>query len=476
MEKIEEKLNITDIKDFKKECYGAILPHAGEKYAGDCRKTLFSYFSKDTKHIIYIAAIHNSSPLNTVYVFENNIVGVNKLMLGTRNINFTRKLDIYTNKEHSYKWVESELKEYFPDAKLLVLAPTKSTDLDILCDFIIDIQKNKKALIFATTDLLHYGKKFKNETLLKYPEQLNKMLLEETFLYDLCELKAVKPATGLNLCGLNSIKLFFKICKKKRWFGRVVDYYDSYGGGFNNFLDRYTIQFTEDKKQLVSYASMVFGKFTKRDLVLPIDIYMGLALLKTIIRYSVWNQDFVMPSYDIRLPKWCVFNKTSMGVFMGTIYMSDRTTCSYGNYQTENKKTSLSILNASKQCYSDALKRWKFKYELHNLDKILYKLELLQDNSKWITIRASDLAKEVEYKDEKGNIRTKKLYNIGKSKYGVYLTLENGNSATFLPEVYKSFNNIITYMNKLSLKAGGDKDDWTKKKAIAKLYTTNVFI
>ena len=132
----------------------------------------------------------------------------------------------------------------------------------------------------------------------------------------------------------------------------------------------------------------------------------------------------------------------------------------------------VSILNASKQCYNDALKRWKFKYELNNLDKVLYKLELLQDNNDWITIKAKDLAKEVEYIDEKGNIRKKKLYNIGKSKYGVYLTLENGNSAIFLPEVYKSFNNIITYMNKLSLKAGGNKEDWTKKKAMAKLFRT----
>ena len=52
---------------------GAILPHAGKQYAGECRKELFDKIKNNNIEIvIYISALHRlSSNDKNVYILEN---------------------------------------------------------------------------------------------------------------------------------------------------------------------------------------------------------------------------------------------------------------------------------------------------------------------------------------------------------------------------------------------------------------------
>ena len=55
---------------------GLIIPHAGKKYAGDCRKSVFDSIKnkQDYKNIIYITALHTikSGKENKVYIIDND--------------------------------------------------------------------------------------------------------------------------------------------------------------------------------------------------------------------------------------------------------------------------------------------------------------------------------------------------------------------------------------------------------------------
>ena len=62
-----------------KNCKAGIIPHAGKQYSGICRHNCFIYFNRNTKYIIYIAALHKFSPKNTTYVLYNTIEKFTKI-------------------------------------------------------------------------------------------------------------------------------------------------------------------------------------------------------------------------------------------------------------------------------------------------------------------------------------------------------------------------------------------------------------
>ena len=76
--------------------YGCIIPHAGIKYAGDCRKSVFDYFiKKNIEIIIYISALHSINYEDkNIYVLENsNKILFNKLLYNI-GINKSKKKNI----------------------------------------------------------------------------------------------------------------------------------------------------------------------------------------------------------------------------------------------------------------------------------------------------------------------------------------------------------------------------------------------
>lgn len=447
---------------------GAIIPHAGIQYAGNARKLIFDNLNNtdlSVKYIIYLAALHDPSNSNDkVFVLENDTIFndffiKNKTNYILNNSEFTNG----ANNEYSFKWVQSEFKKYFKNAKILVLCPTPYSDLKKLANDIIYFINNTddKVLLFATTDLTHYGKRFNNLDLLKYPQQYNKWKKEENLIDDLINNNININNQNLDIiCGPFAIKTFIYVSTFFNWNGKVIDYYDS--SNYNSSLiDKYSIDFDNNYQEFVSYVSIIYGSFNN-DILLPIDIILAIGLIKTII-----NSQLVNYNDEIYLPKWSLFNKMNTGIFVGTELIKNNkylTNSSYGNFQSENNNTNslIKITNASKNCLNDSINRWNIPITINNLKNHIFKIEILDDINNWIEYKSSTALKNF----------------IFDGKHGMLLTLNNGNSATFLPVVANDNKNkwsIEDYMNYLSLKAGGNINDWKHKDSTMKIYNSISF-
>jgi AmmeMemoRadiSam system protein B len=444
---------------------GTIIPHAGQQYAGAARKLIFDNLNnkdKNTEYIIYLAALHN--PINStekIFILEyDNDVEFN-IFLNNNNYIKDQYLSKGAKEEHSYKWLKSEIKETFKNSKILVLCPTPYSNLKNLANEIINFMyninnKNKKVILFATTDLTHYGKRFNNISLLNFPQELNKWRREEKLINNLLKNNLENEDLDI-ICGPYAIKTFIYISKYFNWNSRVIDYYDS-----NNYnkklIDKYRIHF-DLNKEFVSYISIIYGTFKNDNNLLPIDIIMALGVVKSTIESQLLNYNI-----EIKLPIWNKFNYINNGIFLGTEIKNSTNSCN-GNFQTDknNIKSSLKIINSAKNCLNDSINRWQNPITLNNLNNHNFKIEILDDINSWQQHNSM-------YANEKF---------ILDGKYGMFLKLYNGNTATFLPIVSEdnkeswSINNYMTY---LSIKAGGEKDDWKHKNSIMSIYSSISFI
>jgi len=441
---------------------GAIIPHAGKEYAGGARKIIFKNLSEKDKYvdyIIYLAALHN--PLNStekIFILHNdNDIEYNIFL---KSEDYVKDLSDGAREEHSFKLVKSELNEYFKNAKILALCPTPYSNLEKLANEIINFiykinNKNKKVLLFATTDLTHYGKRFNNISLLKFPHQLNKWRREEKLIDNLLKNNIENEDINI-ICGPYAIKTFIYISKYFKWNSRVIDYYDS--ANYNDsIIDKYRIHFNNNE-EFVSYITIIYGTFNKDDLLLPIDIIMGLGVIKSIIHSQLLNYNI-----DINLPIWNKFNNMNNGIFIGT-EIEKSTNSSYGNFQINenNTKSSMKIINSAKNCLKDSINRWNNPITLNNLSQHKFKIEILDDIKLWKQYYSSQ-ANDIFILD---------------GKQGMLLTLYNGKGATFLPVVSEDNKDnwsINNYMSYLSIKAGGHENDWKNKDSKMSIYNSISF-
>ena len=106
-------------KEYFNNLHGMIIPHAGYEYAGSARKIILDNLVKkdrDVRYIIYLAALHNpANTTNKVLVLKNNI---NFKELINKNYQVDNIPEGGLN-EHSYKWVENEIKHYFNKAEII---------------------------------------------------------------------------------------------------------------------------------------------------------------------------------------------------------------------------------------------------------------------------------------------------------------------------------------------------------------------
>lgn len=444
---------------------GAIIPHSGKLYGGPARDNIFKNLKGDKfKYIIYIAALHDNTNSNiddSVYILKED-TEFNNYFINCQ-ATYNKNLSNGAKKEHSFIWVESELKENFKKAKILVLCPTFSSDLIKLSNDIIKfIENNNKdnILLLATTDLIHYGERFNNLNYLSYPHQLNKWRKEELLINDL--LKNEINNENINImCGRNAIKTFIYISKYFNWNAKVIDYYDSYE--MNNLINRYSITF-DNNIEFVSYVSIIYGKFENNDsILLPIDIYLGIGLIKSIIYSNFTNIDHDL----LKLPLWCNLNKLNNGIFVGTQQLNNdnnyETNGCVGSFQQDYKSISDNIISSSKNLFNDAKNRWKKEYTINNLYKHKFKIEILDDKNIWKLYKSATANENL----------------ILDGNYGVYLKIAENKVATFLPcvaEENKDKLSINEYMQYLSIKAGGEKDDWKNEDSLMYIYKCSSYI
>jgi AmmeMemoRadiSam system protein B len=445
-------------KEYFNNLRGMIIPHAGYEYAGSARKIILDNLVKkdrDIRFIIYLAALHN--PVNTT----------NKVLVLKNNINFKELINKNYEtdnipegglNEHSYKWVENEINYYFNKAEIIVLAPTPYTNIKTFANDIIKFITNtkEKVLLIATTDLIHYGKRFNNLNLLDYPQQLGKWRLEEDLIDDLINNKITDKNAKI-ICGPYAIKTFIYISNYFKWSARVIDYYDS-SDNKSKLIDKYRINYNKRNQEFVSYVSIIYGIFKKNNLLLPLDIIQCLSLVKSTIDCKLNNRNDLL-----LLPKWNKLYNYTNGIFVGT-EINNMTNSCVGQFENLDDKMNsvIKIFSSSQNVLNDAKMRWGAQITKKNLDNLNYKVEILDNIENWKEYLAI-------------NVENKFNFN---GKEGILLTLYNGKSATFLPVVAKDNLNKWSkydYMDNLSIKASGNKDDWKNKDSKIKIYKSIVF-
>jgi predicted class III extradiol MEMO1 family dioxygenase len=430
----------------------AIIPHAGEQYAGDCRKNAFINLDSNAKYIIYIAAIHNSMGLD-----QNGY-------LLKRDNGFPNLIDLpdLPNREHSFDWVESELRSNFRQAKIFAFSPLR-LNIDHV-NKIVNFMKNNDCILLGTTDLVHYGSRFENTELLGYPEKLKKQKYEEEFLNEITKTKL--NLVNINsiikkedlLCGPYAINLFMNVMKELNYKGKIIDYYDSSSSEEKDLLNKYTIK-PENTPEFVSYVSVVYGDNVNRDYLTKFDIMTAIGMVKSRIYQDVYNQN---NKYNLEFHKWSVFNRRDHGIFVGTELNGD-TNCSYGRFEGgDYSYSSNKILEASDDCKEDASGRWGISYNKDNLEKMKYKIELLDSMNTWKTITGNDILSDFKLD----------------GRHGMRIIFPDGAGATYLPVVAKDMLgkwDIYEYMNSLTKKAyrGSKKinvNTWKNKNVKVEIY------
>ena len=165
-----------------------IIPHAGKLYAGDARKEAFKYIKNTINYIIYIAALHKplKKNYNQIYKLHEDFGFPNIFV----NISYNKNI---AENEHSFKWVEKELRNKFPKAKILVLAPysLRLHKLNVVSNIIATfINKREDSILIATTDLIHF---YENHNIfdIQYPQQLEKIKKEEKMISDMIMIKNI---------------------------------------------------------------------------------------------------------------------------------------------------------------------------------------------------------------------------------------------------------------------------------------------
>ena len=211
-------------------------------------------------------------------------------------------------------------------------------------------------------------------------------------------------------------------------------------------LNRYVIVETP-VESFVSYVTIVYGPGIQQNTILSeLDIMMAIATVKSNLLAHVYRR-----RYHVYLPSWSPFYKKTQGVFVGTS-LQDKTNCSYGRYE-DGASTAEKITEAALDCPTNASDHWKMPYSEDVMDKLKYKVELLQPEKDW-----RPLANLLDFPLD--------------GRHGMYLTLPTGQSATYLPVVARDSEWEITdYLRALAAKAGGT--DW--RGATAKVYTSNSY-
>ena len=534
---------------------GAIIPHAGGKYAGDCRNEVFNkmvtfinqnYNYHDNKKninndliIIYISALHSPTIHNSKYknheIFvstnnediyndfintniHNNRLTVknrirnsykkitiknrliknrliknrliknrlikNRLIKTDNRLEFTRT-NIHTdNGEHSYKWVEKELFAHFQNIKgILVLTPSYLTNTKLLAQKIYNFSQhsNSNIIIFATTDLIHYGPRFsRTRQLLQSPFLLDKIKKEERMIEFMktSNINKFKTISQDILCGFQSVQTLLYISRLAKWSGQICDYYDSHmkvlSKKMNDPMLKYCIDYEfNENDTFVSYVSIFYfthsfysSRYNLHNTIEPIDIKMSLGLLRNYITLQTKYPN--IGNIDINLPIWSTLYNIKNGIFLGTSVGTSReknnkTNCSKGNFETLKSSSAENIENASITCLEDATNRWHLPYDKNNLHKYTYKIELLEPMKNWKIILQEDLPKIL--------ISHNKL----DPSIGVFLQLKTGQSATYLPIVAEEnpYWSIDKYMNSLTKKAisySSQQINWREMVKTIKVY------
>jgi predicted class III extradiol MEMO1 family dioxygenase/AMMECR1 domain-containing protein len=416
-----------------------IIPHAGKQFCGSIRHQVFQLINLNgykKKHLFYISAIHEMIEIESIYVFNDTL---------DLFYEYPKK---YIEGEHTFEWVRNELDEYFKDIPITNIFPYDGCDYKTVCDILYEASLNDNILfiVIGTTDLIHYGKRFKIP-ILEFP-QCEKIKLEGDFIKYICQNNIKKVYKYYKqipyiCCGFTSILFIMYLAQLSNKRGHVIDYYDSIQSKSNS-IDRYIIESTNS--DFVSYVGIYFSE---TDIESKISDLLGLGCAKSIINLCIKkNKRLITESRDF-LPTFTSWYQQTNGIFVSTMNLENITSC-IGRFESDDKTSAENLFEASQDCCKDSLHRWQ--NSIRKDDSI--KIEILDRKSKWQQKSIGQLSQ---------NDRKK----------GVYIEL--GHGATYLPNVWQTHFKTKEEMLKSLLKKASASQEYKKQDRI-KLYQSKTIV
>ena len=412
-----------------------LVPHAGEAFAGAARLHAFSSYLESTsgvgpKEIIFVGTVHDLSQESKVW-----IDGVEADPLGD---------------EHSFALVKDEIYDQMHPERVLVVMPTTVQAVETIVRSLTPIPDG--VCVICSSDLTHYGPAYGNTAFrgLAFPQarvkEREEPLLEALVRGDPEAVKACTSHTPDICCGPLALLACSTIAGLNGQRGRVEDYYDSLHAQSDGIVRYCCEKSLPESSSFVSYLSMSFAKEsgTATAAATPLlEKCLALGSCASVIagRCAISADD----AQVLAAPSWTDLANEENGAFAGTQAKGNSrersVTCCVGKFQTKGVPLSLNIINAAVGCCADT-DRWHEPYDYPRLfETQSFNVTVLQQEP-WVSMSVAEF--EADYK--------------ASAHLGVFLTLSDGGTATFLPSVRRhSFpfgTPVQTYLSALAEKAG----------------------
>jgi AmmeMemoRadiSam system protein B/AmmeMemoRadiSam system protein A len=412
-----------------------IVPHAGIEYSGRVAAYGYSLIEEFYENIFVLGPSH-------FFGFSGcsiNKAKFHKTPLGL--IKTPQLIKDILNEQYFFSYEKADLKEHSIEMQLpflqvkakegfnlipIILGEINSKDIASILEKYI----TENDLIIASSDLSHYK---------EYEEavKLDKKSIESILNLDFINFEKQEA------CGKSGILTIMHLAKENSWIPKLV-FYENSG------------DITKDKKSVVGYASIVFYEPIEKEEENILSIIFSEDEKKTLLNVARKRLKFYFDEKDFDLND--IFEitenmKNNFGCFV-TLTKNKQLRGCIGNIFPEKPLINGIIDNT----LSAALNDNRFpKLKKEELKEIKIEISILTKPKELIFNDQEDLINKLRPKID-----------------GVYLILED-KSATYLPQVWESFNSKKEFLESLCEKAGLKKDDWKNKKAKILIYSVEKF-
>ena len=524
----------------------ALVPHAGYTYAGEVRRVTFASFRPEqVEKIYYLATLHAPESIRTDDPQRSSLSTTMRWWCTTTTTTATTTTEHVDSHipyriegEHSYTWVEKEMRDYFYKATShCVIYPRAlpESQRPKLVSFLVErLRRELHSIVIGTTDLTHHGRRFGYTYTEKgSPWRLVKIREEEK----LIEALVHSSPTGVDISlrrhphtsdAHEVLRTMVEVGKELGMRGKVTDYYDSASvvvedktsmsrpmmtttttRSVSSRLDRYSVfppppPPSRTNVEFVSYVGIVYApEYALRcdQIVNNFDIWQALGVIRSTIEFKLDSRRALA-----LFPRWSVWREDrtrECGVFVGSD-VNGKTNCSYGQFPSttthdddddgdktlkegererkkkEKKSTKMAdtlatkIVHAASHCQEDATRRWKIPYPTGGGGG---------GGQAKIIYKLEILEPEKEWEWIRGTEQIQRnvthLLSLKNPDdfYGVQLIIPSIGSATYLPSVAHEWKSDATaYLSSLTKKLGGRTgSEWRQPGTQIGVYRTRAY-
>lgn len=398
-----------------------LVPHAGIHESRVVTAATLSYLSSSSGEIILLGTNHRNIrlPSDITFIEDDSI---------EHSLSINNAFLRYLNKSCSMTLLDQ-------DANINSVAASLTNWLN----------SNPNNILIVSSDLSHYNNN-------QEQDNTNEDLLIQGLINS--DINMVSSALQyVSACGKTVLQVATLVANMLQYKGAILNQSEPlYKGFVTCYNDSRNKRFgwsTTNGSSEVSYLGMIW-KNTNIDTISSFDQQYLVAFAKSCIMATMTSSPIP------KLPLWSIWNTINNGIFVGIKDKNGKVRASIGHYQTSEQNIVYNTMKSSIGTVGDANSRWKAPLNISEIDTYTYYINILQDKSEWKTYLPTDLINRIAPGDN----------------YGFYLKIGNL-GATFLPSVWYDLNiSFEELMTELTLKAGGNGQEWRNGNATIQLYFT----